>query len=115
MLDFDFIVPKWKIMDLLRWHVPLPRFADLRSNAVGLRHKGEYLIKGMCPPYYDSMSEAVDAVVAEKFGPHVIYRDRTLFQQIYKGEFGDRYLAEASDYRLIPLTEVRLYIVAMPV
>jgi hypothetical protein len=98
MLDFDFVVPKWKIMDLLRWHVPLPRFADLRSNAVGLRHKGEILIKGMCPPYYDSMSEAVDAVVAEKFGPHGIYRDRALFQQIYKGEFGDRYLAEASDY-----------------
>ncbi len=98
MLDFDFVVPKWKIMDLLRWHVPLPRFANLRSNAIGLRHKGEYLIKGMCPPHYDSMSEAVDAVVAEKFGPHGIYRDRALFQQIYKGEFGDRYLAEASDY-----------------
>jgi hypothetical protein len=98
MLDFDFVVPKWKIMDLLRWHVPLPRFADLRSNAVGLRHKGEILIKGMCPPYYDSMSEAVDAVVAEKFGPHGIYRDRALFEQIFKGDFGDRYLAEASNY-----------------
>jgi hypothetical protein len=98
MLDFDFVVPKWKFMDLLRWHVPLPRYADLRSNAVGLRHKGEHLIKGMCPPYYDSMSEAVDAVVAKKFGPEGIYRDRQTFGRIYKGDFGDRYLADASDY-----------------
>ena len=72
MLDFDFVVPKWKLMDLLRWQVPLPSHADLRANAVGLRFKGEHLIKGMCPPYYDSMSEAVDAVVAEKFGPRGI-------------------------------------------
>jgi hypothetical protein len=98
MLDFDFVVPKWKLMDLLRWHVPLPRYADLRSNAVGLRHKGEHLIKGMCPPYYHSMSEAVDAVVAAKFGPQGIYRDRSVFGRIYKGDFGDRYLTEASDY-----------------
>jgi hypothetical protein len=98
MLDFDFVVPKWKPMDLLRWHVPLPRYADLRSNAVGLRHKGEHLIKGMCPPYYDNMNEAVDAIVAEKFGPDGIYRDREVFGTIYKGDFGDRYLAEASDY-----------------
>ena len=68
------------------------------ANAVGLRHKGEHLIKGMCPPYYDSMSEAVDAVVAEKFGPQGIYRDRAVFGRIYKGDYGDRYLAEASDY-----------------
>jgi hypothetical protein len=98
MLDFDFVVPKWKLMDLLRWQVPLPSHADLRANAVGLRFKGEHLIKGMCPPYYDSMSEAVDAVVAEKFGPQGIYRDRAVFGRIYKGDYGDRYLAEASDY-----------------
>ena len=98
MLDFDFVVPKWKLMDLLRWQVPVPSHADLRANAVGLRFKGEHLIKGMCPPYYDSMSEAVDAVVAEKFGPQGIYRDRAVFGRIYKGDYGDRYLAEASDY-----------------
>lgn len=98
MLDFDFVVPKWRLLDLLRWHVPLPRYAELRSNAVGLRHKGEHLIKGMCPPYYDSMSEAVDAVVAEKFGPQGMYRDAKIFGRIYKGDFGARYLAEASDY-----------------
>ena len=35
---------------------------NVRANAVGLRHKGEHLIKAMCPPNYDSMAEAVDAV-----------------------------------------------------
>ena len=50
MLGFDFVVPKWKLADLLRWQVPLPRYANLRSNAVGLRHKGEHLIKGSAHP-----------------------------------------------------------------
>ncbi len=98
MLDFDFVVPKWKLMDLLRWQIPLPRYANLRANPVGLRHKGEILIKGMCPPYFDNMNEAVDAVVGEKFGPHGLYKDEATFARIYKGSFGARYLAEASDY-----------------
>jgi hypothetical protein len=98
MLDFDWVTPKWKLADVLRWHVPLPRFASLRANAVGLRHKGEHLIKAMCPPYYDSMAEAVDVVVADKFGPDGIYTDEALFERIYKDDFGVKYLAEASDY-----------------
>ena len=44
------------------------------------------------------MSDAVDAVVADKFGPHGIYSDEALFARIYKGEFGQKYLAEASTY-----------------
>ncbi len=100
MLGFDWVTPKWKLADVLRWQVPLPfpRFAQLRANAVGLRHKGEHLIKAMCPPNYDSMAEAVDAVIADKFGPNGIYTDEALFERIYKGEFGAKYLTEASDY-----------------
>ncbi len=98
MLGFDFVTPKWKLMDLLRWHVPLPKYATLRSNAVGLRHNGEHLIKGSCPPYYDSMSDAVDAVVAAKFGPSGIYSDAAIFDKIYRGSFGGTYLKEASAY-----------------
>ncbi|HEX6374514.1 MAG TPA: hypothetical protein VFZ91_02225 [Allosphingosinicella sp.] len=98
MLDFDFVTPKWKLADLLRWQVPLPRFANLRAHPVGLRHKGEVLIKGSCPPYYDSMGEAVDAVIAGKFGPNGIYKDEKVFAQIYKDDFGKEYLREASDY-----------------
>ncbi len=98
MLDFDWVTPRWKPADLVRWHVPVPWHANLRANAVGLRHQGEHLIKAMCPPNYETMASAVDAVIAEKFGPHGIYADEGLFQRIYNGEFGARYLEEASNY-----------------
>jgi len=78
--------------------VPLPKYASVRATCVGLRHKGEHLIKAMCPPNYDSMAEAVDAVVADKFGPKGIYSDEGLFERIYRGEFGAQYLKEASNY-----------------
>lgn len=98
MLDFDWTIPKWKPADILRWQVPLPRYADARANAIGLRHNGEHLIKAMCPPNYASMAEAVDVVVADKFGPDGIYADQGLFERIYGGDFGARYLREASNY-----------------
>ena len=98
MLGFDFVTPKWKLADLVRWQVPLPKYATARSNPVGLRHKGEHLIKGSCPPYYDSMAEAVAAVVATKFGPDGIYSDTATFDKIYKGTYGETYLKDASVY-----------------
>ncbi|WP_372727123.1 hypothetical protein, partial [Nocardioides sp.] len=57
-----------------------------------------WLIKTMCPPNYPDMAAAVDAVVADKFGPHGIYADEALFARIYRGEFGAKYLAEAEEY-----------------
>jgi hypothetical protein len=97
-IEADYVTPKWKLADILRWQVPLPKYAGLRANPVGLRHKGEHLIKGCCPPYYDSMSEAVDAVVAAKFGPKGIYQDKATFDKIYRERFGTVYLKEASVY-----------------
>ena len=98
MLGFDIVTPRWRFMDLLRWHVPLPRYSNLRTNAIGLRHKGEHLIKAMCPPYYDTMSEAVDKVVNDKFGQQGVYKDTQLFDRIYDQDYGRRYLAEAAEY-----------------
>ncbi|MEX0317096.1 MAG: hypothetical protein AB3N21_04060 [Ruegeria sp.] len=99
MLSFDYVTPKWRIMDLLRWHtLPIAAAKHLRAHAVGLRHHGEHLIKGKCPPYYPTMSDAVDAVIAGKFGPGGIYKDKALFERIYKGDFGDKYLDEAGEY-----------------
>ncbi|GAA4491593.1 hypothetical protein GCM10023094_56200 [Rhodococcus olei] len=98
MLGFDWVTPPWKPTDIIRWHVPLPRYADLRANPIGLRRMGEHLIKASCPPNFPTMSDAVNAVVAEKFGPNGIYSDEALFARIYKGQFGERYLAEASKY-----------------
>jgi hypothetical protein len=97
MLDFDWVVPKWRVADLWRWQDP-PNHADLRAHPVGLRRLGEPLIKAMCPPNYPTMDAAVDEVIAGKFGPDGIYSDEALFGRIYKGEFGAKYLAEASNY-----------------
>jgi hypothetical protein len=83
---------------VLRWHVPSPWHAALRANAIGLRHEGEHLIKAACPPHYETMRDAVHAVAAQKFGPDGVYSDKALFDRIYKGDFGARYLKEASDY-----------------
>jgi hypothetical protein len=98
MLGFEWSTPRWKPLDILRWQVLLPSHANLRATATGLRHDGELLIKAMCPPNYDSMADAVDAVVADKFGPHGIYADDSLFARIYRGDFGQKYLKEASNY-----------------
>ncbi|WP_328622540.1 hypothetical protein [Streptomyces sp. NBC_00354] len=98
MLGFDWTTPRWRPADLLRWQVPLPRYSTLRATTVGLRHNGEHLIKAMCPPNYATMNDAVDAVVADKFGPQGIYTDEGLFERIYRGEFGAQYLREASNY-----------------
>ena len=41
---------------------------------VGLERDGEVLLKPFCPPYFNSMADAVRAVVATKFGASGIYR-----------------------------------------
>lgn len=45
--------------------IPLP---------VGLERDGQMLLKPFCPPYYDSMADAVRAVVEIKFGKSGIFR-----------------------------------------
>lgn len=40
---------------------------------LGLEHAGEPLLRPFCPPYFPSMREAVEAVVALKFGPAGTY------------------------------------------
>jgi hypothetical protein len=98
MLGFEHVVPRWRPRDILSWHVPLPRYANLRAHPVALKHNGDYLIKGKCPPNYGSMSQAVDAVVEAKFGPGGVYTNHQLFDRIYQGDFGERYLNEAKVY-----------------
>ncbi|WP_353471712.1 hypothetical protein PVT71_10390 [Salipiger sp. H15] len=99
MLGFDYVSPKWRFMDLLRWHtLPVRAMRHVRSHAVGLTHQGEALIRCKCPPNYASMAEAVDTVVAGKFGPGGLYKDAGIFERIYKGDFGARYLREAAEY-----------------
>lgn len=98
MLGFDFVTPPFRLLDILRWQVPLPKYANLRANPVGLKVGDEQVIKAMCPPYYPSMSAAVDAVIAGKFGPNGIYSEKANFERIYQADFGDRYMREAGSY-----------------
>lgn len=55
-------------MKLLRRDVAVP-------YPVGLEREGEVLLKPFCPPYYSSMSEAVQAVVESKFGAKGVFRN----------------------------------------
>ncbi|MFZ3561045.1 MULTISPECIES: hypothetical protein [unclassified Streptomyces] len=100
MLGFTFVTPRWRLADLWRWHVPLPKYANLRSHPVGLADpaSGEPLIAAACPPAHASMSDAVDAIVDAKFGTGGTYGDKDVFARIYKEDYGQRYLAEASEY-----------------
>ncbi|MEW2387912.1 hypothetical protein AB0933_06070 [Streptomyces venezuelae] len=99
MLGFTFVTPRWRLPDVWRWHVPLPKYADLRSHPVGLKSpEGEPLIEAACPPAHRTMASAVDAVIRAKFGPGGTYGDKDVFSRIYKEGYGQRYLAEASEY-----------------
>jgi hypothetical protein len=98
MLGFEFVTPPFRLLDVLRWQVPLPKYADLRAHPVGLKVGDEYLIQAMCPPYYKSMSTAVDAAIAQKFGPGGVYQDQKTFDRIYKDKYGQTYLKEAAQY-----------------
>lgn len=99
MLGFDFVSPPWKPLDIFRWQtLPIAAMKHIRTHPVALRHLGEYLIQAKCPPNYASMSDAFDSVIAAKFGPGGIYKDKAIFGRIYKGDYGDRYLAEAAEY-----------------
>jgi hypothetical protein len=98
MLGFDFVIPPFHLLDIVRWQVVLPRYATARAHPVGLSVGGEQLISAACPPYYSTMSDAVTAVLRAKFGQGGIYTDKGLFARIYKEDYAQRYLAEASTY-----------------
>src|SRR5262249_55566348 len=80
------------LLDFFRWGTFLP---SVRANPVGL----DGVIECMCPPYYKNMSDAVDAVVAMKYGEKGVYSDREYFRGIFKGEGGDIYLKDVPHYQ----------------
>jgi hypothetical protein len=90
-LGFTFQKPRFRFMDLFRWGTFLTK---PRAHPIGL---GD-LIQCMCPPYYPSMADAVDAVVAMKYGSQGIYKDRRYFNGIFKPDGGLRYVKEVPHY-----------------
>jgi hypothetical protein len=91
-LGFRYQTPKFRLGDLFRWGTFLPK---PRANPVGL----DGVIEGMCPPYYESMSDAVDAILESKYGPNGTYKDPDAFEKIFKDDFAKRYLEEVPHYR----------------
>lgn len=90
-LGFRYHTPKFRLLDIFRWGVPLHK---VRANPVGL----DGVIEGMCPPYYKNMSEAVDAFLEIKYGENGVYRDSQTFNKIFNDGFADSYLKEVPKY-----------------
>jgi hypothetical protein len=91
-LGFQYVTPRPHFLDLLRWGTFLTK---PRSHPVGL---GDY-IQGMCPPYYPTMADAVQAVVDSKYGPEGTYNNEAYFHGIFQDDRGARYLKEVPHYR----------------
>jgi hypothetical protein len=90
-LEFRHVKPRFRLLDLFRWGTFLTK---ARSHPIGL----DGLIECMCPPYYPSMADAVQAIVDSKFGPKGVYEDTAYFGRIFQGERGRRYMAEVPHY-----------------
>jgi hypothetical protein len=86
------VTPRFRVLDLVRWGTFLPR---VRAHPVGLEANGEVLIRGMCPPYYPSMPDAVQAVVDQK---KRLYQDRDYFRKVFQGTGGDQYVDHVPPY-----------------
>ena len=72
-LGFRMHEPKKKWLD---WP-PLP---STQPNPVGI----DGVLEGLCPPYVASMNDAVDAVIADKYGPQGMYGDAATFAAPFK-------------------------------
>jgi len=91
-LGFEYVTPRYRGLDFFRWgtFVTAPR-----SHPIGLPPH----IQGMCPPYYKSMADAVQAVVDAKYGARGAYGDTAYFRGIFLDDRGSRYLNEVPHYK----------------
>lgn len=90
-LKFRYEKPQKSLRQLLRFMTPLPAW---RANPVGL----DGVIEGFCPPYYNDMAQAVDALLELKYGQGGIYQDPKYFDKIFKPGLASRYLEEVPHY-----------------
>jgi hypothetical protein len=66
-----------------------------QPNPVGI----DGVLQGLCPPYVTSMADAVDQLLAEKYGAGGIYGDLNVFKRPYLSEtMAQDYLQNASHY-----------------
>jgi len=91
-LGFQYVTPRPRFLDFFRWGTFLTK---PRSHPVGLAPH----IQGMCPPYYETMTDAVQAVVDSKYGPGGTYNNEPYFRGIFQDDRGARYLKEVPHYQ----------------
>ena len=90
-LGFASVTPRYRALDFFRWGT---FHTEPRKQFIGLPP----YIQCMCPPYYPSMADAVDAVVGAKYEAGGTYGDKAYFRRIFKGDRGEQYLREVPHY-----------------
>jgi len=75
---------------------PTPPVPASQPNPVGI----DGILEGLCPPYVDSMDEAVDRVLESKYDPEEgAYGDEDVFGRPYRDRSdAERYLEQASHF-----------------
>jgi hypothetical protein len=91
-LGFKYHTPGYRPLDFFRWGTFR---TDVRTNPIGLPP----YIECMCPPFYPSMADAVQAVVDDKYRAGGPYGDNAYFQRIFQGDRGKRYLKQVPHYK----------------
>jgi hypothetical protein len=71
--------------------VPPPAWRD---NPVGK----DGILEGHCPPYFGSMSEAVDDLLKHKYGPGGLYKDPKFLDQVFKPGMAKQFIEEVPHY-----------------
>ena len=90
-LGFTYVTPRYRWLDLFRWGTFV---TSVRSQPIGLLP----YIECMCPPYYPSMADAVQAVIDSKYRAGGTYNDDAYFRRIFRGNRGEDYLHEVPHY-----------------
>jgi hypothetical protein len=91
-LGFRFHTPKRTLWRTLRKLItPLPA---LQPNPVGL----DGLLEAFCPPYQETMGQAVDALVALKYRPQGLYKDPSYLDPVFRPGLAATFLSEVHHY-----------------
>ena len=90
-LGFTYMTPRYRWLDFFRWGT---WHTEVRTQPIGLPPH----IECMCPPYYPSMADAVQAVIDSKYQAGGTYNDDTYFRRIFQGNRGKSYLSEVPHY-----------------
>ena len=91
-LGFKYVTPRYRPLDFFRWGT---FHTDVRTNPIGLPP----YIECMCPPFYPSMADAVQAVVDDKYRAGGPYGDDAYFRRIFQGDRGEKYLRQVPHYK----------------